>query len=337
MTRRAAPAARPWVSVGIPTYGAAPYLTQAVESVLGQTFDDWTLTVSENGPGGGEIERAMQRYLCDRRVRFRPTGRNLGAARNWSSLLTISRAPYVALLNDDDLWDADFLARRVRFLEEHPECGFVFSEFRLIDEQGCEIGAATVPLGEGVHAPETMVPLLYEGNVIGPPTLLLRREMVETVNPFFDRTLAMFDYEFWFRLVVRFPVGFLDVRDCAYRVHGGALSARPRHDYDERQWIRLAERLEELADEQGLGFLIPGAVRRRRRAFYELAAAVDALEARRLRASARLFAAGLRRDPPVLSDRRVWAALFHRLRARSRGLRHSLGERFARVGRRLKR
>lgn len=321
VTRRAVPSAAVRVDVGIPTHGSAPYLVPAIESVLAQTTGDWKLTVSENGPGGGEIEELVQQYLRDPRVRYRATGTNIGPAGNWSSLLQTGEAAYVALLNDDDLWDPDFLARRVGFLGDHPGCGFVFSDQRLVNQAGRVIGATRIQLAEGEHVPEVIVPVLYRENVVGVPTPLMRRAAVEAVTPAFDPTYFMFDYEFWFRLAVRFPVGFLPVRDCSYRLHGGALSTRSRRDYDERQWLRLVDRLDELVDENGLGPTLGDGIRRRRHAYYELAAALDALEARRLRSSASLLAAGVRRDPLALLDPHVRAALVHRLRARGRGLR----------------
>src|SRR6185312_10022575 len=117
---------RPRVDVGMPTRGEAPYIGEAISSVRTQTYPDWTLHVSENGPGGGELQQRLAPYLADERVRYSATGGDLGAAQNHTRLLRAGDAPYVAILHDDDRWDPGFLERRVEFLERHPECGFVF-------------------------------------------------------------------------------------------------------------------------------------------------------------------------------------------------------------------
>lgn len=326
-------AANTRVDVGIPTFGTAQYLTTAVESVLGQTLEDWTLTVSENGPRGSEIEHTIRPYLDDPRVHFRTTGENIGAAANWSALLQCGSADYVALLNDDDTWDPEFLQRRVRFLDGHPASGLVFSDQRLINAAGRVTGATRTPLEEGEHPPEVTVPLLYGENLIGVPTPLMRRRAIESITPAFDPTYFMFDYEFWFRLAVRFPIGFLPVRDCSYRLHGAALSSSSRRNFDESQWIRLVDRLDQLVDDNGLGQTLAEPTRRRRHAYYELAAALDALEACRFRNSASLLGQGLRRDPFAITDPRVYKALTHRVRARARHLLRSRSKRQEASGR----
>jgi glycosyltransferase involved in cell wall biosynthesis len=126
----------PLVDIGIPTFQRPDFLKEAVESILAQTLQRWRLVVSEDGPGGGEVEHAMERYLSDPRVRYRAHRTHVGVVHNKNELLGDAKAPYVAVLDDDDRWDPDFLARRLTFLEQHPECGFVFSGFVEIDETG---------------------------------------------------------------------------------------------------------------------------------------------------------------------------------------------------------
>jgi len=55
---------KPRAGVGILAYGGADFLAQAIESVLAQTLTDWRLTISGNGPGGGDVEHAVQPYLA---------------------------------------------------------------------------------------------------------------------------------------------------------------------------------------------------------------------------------------------------------------------------------
>ena len=93
---------------------------------------------------------------------YTATGENLGAAANWTRLIQQATRPYVTLLQDDDVWDPEFLARRVAFLERHRSCAFVFSGERKIDHDGREIAIERMPslpakdvsevLPEGVYA-----------------------------------------------------------------------------------------------------------------------------------------------------------------------------------------
>ena len=96
---------------------------------------------------------------------------------------------------------------------------FVFSANREIDERSSETGRSRQVLAEGVHPPEQLVPLLLRHNLIGMPTVLVRRSAYEAVGPAFDEETLYFDYQMWLRLALRFPVGYLAVWDASYRVH----------------------------------------------------------------------------------------------------------------------
>ena len=107
--------------------------------MLAQSYPNWRLLVSENGPGGGEVEDAVRAYTersTDPLCRHRP---NLGPPANWTRLLQAGSAPYFTVIQDDDVWDPGFPRQRGSFLERHPSCGFVFSGERMIDHDGREI------------------------------------------------------------------------------------------------------------------------------------------------------------------------------------------------------
>lgn len=290
----------------MPTRGEAPYIGEAIGSVRAQTYPDWTLLVSENGPGGGELQHRLRPYLADERVRYSATGGDLGAAQNHTRLLRAGDAPYVAILHDDDRWDPGFLERRVAFLERHPECGFVFSGNREIDETSRESARSELVLTEGVHQPAELVPLMLRRNLVGIPTVLVRRSAYEAVGAEFSEDTIAFDYEMWLRLALRFPVGYLAVRDADYRVHGQQVTMTVRRRGEEQ--IRLFEHLGALLD------LTPGIVAdrrplRRRLAGAHLSAALDALQDPDRRPVRRHLADALRISPAAAVDPRMPTAL----------------------------
>ena len=121
------------VDIGIPTLGDSPYLVETIESVFAQTHTEWTLTISENGPGLPSVRRELEPFLSDPRVHHLITGQKLGRGSNHNVLIRRGSAPYVGIVHDDDRWHPDFLERRVAFMEEHPTCGFVYSGHIVID------------------------------------------------------------------------------------------------------------------------------------------------------------------------------------------------------------
>ena len=288
------------VDVGIPTRQRPDLVRQAIDSVFAQELTSWRLVVSENGLGGGETEAAVAPYLADPRVRYVATGGDMGGAENWTRLIQQGDAPYVALLHDDDLWDPSFLARRVAFLEQHPGCAFVFSGNKEIDGAGEVVRETEFILPEGVYEPETLFPILYEHNVIGPPSIVVRREAYEAVGPYFDsEVFPYWDYEMWLRLAARFPAGYLTVRDCSYRMHDVRMTFTVRRFGE--AYLQAIDRADALLAQQP-GIVVPARLRRRRRARALLTTALDRLEGGDRRGGAQCLREAVRLHPRVVFD-----------------------------------
>jgi glycosyltransferase involved in cell wall biosynthesis len=294
------------VDVCVPTRGAAPYLEQTLDSVLAQTFEDWSMLISENGPEGGELEDRIRRYLSDPRIHYSATGGDLGAAQNHTRLIQAGSAPYVGIIHDDDRWHPEFLARRFEFLEAHAECGFVFSGNLEIDEQGREVRRSRLVLAEGAHESAEVAELLMQRNVIGIPTVLVRRSAYEAVGPAFDDETLAFDYEMWLRLTLRFRVGYLAVRDADYRVHSQQVTMTSRRRGEQN--VRLLEQIEALLD--GAPTVdVDRKPLRRRLAGAHLSAALDSLQDADKPSARRHLGHALRIHPSVAVDPRTPAAL----------------------------
>jgi glycosyltransferase involved in cell wall biosynthesis len=214
---------RPAVDIGMPTRGGSVYIAEAIETILAQTFTNWRLLISENGAGEEGVRRVLEPYLDDPRVEHVVVGSLVGVGPNHTNA-TRGKAPYISVLHDDDRWHPEFLERRVRFLEEHDTCGFVYSGQIVIDELGQPIGRTKPKLPPGVHTSAEVVPRLFQHYFIGVPTTMMRRAAYDEVGPFF-RDLAYCDHELWLRFASRFDVGCLGVWDAEYRVHTQQFSA----------------------------------------------------------------------------------------------------------------
>ena len=297
----------PLVDVGIPTRDRPELVKLAIESVLAQTLTNWRLVVSENGSrsrGDGGDSQA----LSDRRenhARHHPC-RHRGAE-NWTRLIEEGEAPYVALLHDDDLWDPPFLERRVAFLDEHPECGFVFSGNREIDAEGSTVRLAEFVLAEGMYSPEQLFPMLYEHNVIGPPSIMVRRSAYDGVGPYFDPSFFPYwDYEMWLRLAVKFHAGYLSVRDCSYRMHDVKMTFTVRHFGE--AYLQTIDRADELLLEYP-NLRVEPRIRHRRRAAALLTSALDSFEANERSAAVARLREAVRLYPRIVLDPRFGASL----------------------------
>lgn len=292
----------PVVDVGIPTYGRPRYLAEAIESVLAQSFDRWRLTVSEDGEGGAA--EVVARYRDDPRVTYRRGGRGGApdaAAANCSVLVSAGSAPYVALLHDDDLWQPDFLERRVAFFERHPECGFVYGPHVDVDAERREIWRAPVAFAEGVYDPDHFVRRFVRDASMrpSPPSVVVKREAYERVGRF-DGRILIWESDMWLRIALAFPTGYVTAHDSSYRLHGSQITTRAVWG---ASWLVWQKHMEELLERELPAAAFTEAERRERRASALLTSALDAVCERRpldaLRALREAIAADRRslRDP----------------------------------------
>lgn len=299
---------QPIVDVGIPTRGRPRYLREAVESVLGQHLTRWRLTVRENGPGTDESRAAVEPYLGDPRVRYVFNGEDVGQAANHTLLVRDGTAPYVAILHDDDRWAPEFLHRRVAMLDAHAEVGLVFGGAVNIDESGRRLSDSDIPFSEGIPPAEVLVRLLYEYNCIGVPSrAVVRRTAYEAVGPQFDDRFLFWDWEMWFRIATRFPVGYVPYRDVEYRVHGGQMTFAAH--YDRQEMLRFLDHVEAMVHRNLPSAQLPSRMRSRKRARVMLSAALDAVESGQRLTAVKALSAAVRRYPMVVVDPRVPALL----------------------------
>jgi glycosyltransferase involved in cell wall biosynthesis len=278
------------VDIALPTLGQSPYLADAVESIFAQTFQSWRLVISENGPAGEEVPLALGDYLGDGRVHHRVVGEYITQAANWSRAIQDGTAKYVAMLNDDDRWDPDFLSKRVAFLETHPQCGFVFAGYRTISQTGEVIDTIERNLPQGAIRSSTILPILYENCLVTPPTALVRRAAYQTVGAEF-REVLLPDYEMWIRLAAHFDIGFLSVCDSDYRFHGDQTTAGIRSRIGEGH-LEIIEATKSLP--------IPMSVRQRTRARAHLLCAIDNVELGKRRKALRHLRSAVRAQPVLL-------------------------------------
>jgi len=198
----------PLVDVIIPAYNASRFLRAAVDSALSQ--DGVPLRVIVIDDGSTDDTAAIARSYGDPVLVISQENKGLPGARN--SGLSISTAPYVALLDADDIWRHGKLARQVAVLRDHPEVGLVFTDMTIFkgEEEIVEDGflLATpryaelprTPLGDdAVLLPESLVQGLMRENFISPSTVMLRREAIIGVGGFDEAFRVCEDAECWLR------------------------------------------------------------------------------------------------------------------------------------------
>jgi glycosyltransferase involved in cell wall biosynthesis len=120
----------PRVTVTIPTYNRAHMLETVIRSVLDQTLSDIEIFISDNAStdNTGEVVSSFD----DPRLHYLRNDTNIGVHANLSRGLQLGTAPFLTVLQDDDLMLPKNLERKVRVMEENPSVGMVHSAFQRI-------------------------------------------------------------------------------------------------------------------------------------------------------------------------------------------------------------
>ena len=120
----------------MPVYNGAPYLRFSIDSLIDQSFTDWTMLISDNGSIDETQEICKEYVNKDPRIKYYRQESNIGASYNFKYLLDQAKSPYFMWAAADDEWDNDFLSACVRILDNNEGCGMAFSNIVNIDTYG---------------------------------------------------------------------------------------------------------------------------------------------------------------------------------------------------------
>ena len=183
----------PKISIIIPAFNQSAYLSEAIKSVLQQSYSEWELIVVDDG-STDETPLVVAQHP-DPRIRYiRQANRGLPAARNTG--IEASRGDYLAFLDADDYFHPGKLEVQVSHLEQNPEVGLSYASRIEVDGKG--------DYSWLLRAPETIT---LEDLVLGFPftinDLLVRKSWVEKSGPF-DESFRLHseDRDFYLRLVL---------------------------------------------------------------------------------------------------------------------------------------
>ena len=126
----------PAVSIGMPLYNAERFLPQTLNSILGQSFRDFELVISDNASTDATSTICQEYAARDDRIRYVRAPRNLGAARNFNRVFDLSVGKYFKWAAADDVCHPEFLNRCVRVLDSDPEVVIAYPRTEVIDEFG---------------------------------------------------------------------------------------------------------------------------------------------------------------------------------------------------------
>jgi glycosyltransferase involved in cell wall biosynthesis len=155
--------AAPRLTVGLPVYNGENFLAESLDALLGQTYRDFELIISDNASTDGTAAIARRYAELDGRVRYVRHQRNIGATPNHNFVAQEARGELFKWASHDDLYARDLIERCVTALDEQPDILLAHSWTAIIDSSGDVVKAVRYPLAtDAVRAPERFRSMLFE-------------------------------------------------------------------------------------------------------------------------------------------------------------------------------
>lgn len=229
---------KPTVTVVLACYNQAPYLREAVESVLTQTFSDWELVVVDNG-STDESHQILSEYAADSRIRLLLHHQNGAITKRLNEAIALARTEFVSILYGDDYYLPEKLERQVAcFATLPPRVGVVHGPgYRLNQLTGVRWRVGAVYTGE-----DTLRDCLLgrSQGFINPIAPLFRRKCWERY-PFDEEVFVEGEHVYW-RYAQSYEFVYLDEPLVVMRDHETNIGKATRANVE--RLLFLMEKLE---------------------------------------------------------------------------------------------
>jgi len=221
----------PVVSVIMTTYNHAPYLAEAIQSVLNQRCVDFEFLIADDGSTDSTCE--IVESFKDNRIQFYPHSTNRGACKRINDLVERATGEFVAIINSDDIWcDPHKLDLQLSIMQDKPELGACFSRVGFIDHLGHRVEKRAMSNGDVFNQPNRSqgkwLRHFFEfGNCLATPSVLIRRQCYEELGKYNNNLRQLPDFEFWIRLLKKYPIYILDSELIKFRIVRGRNTSAP--------------------------------------------------------------------------------------------------------------
>ena len=210
---------RPLWTVVIPTYNCANYLKETLASVLAQDLDEaiMEIIVVDDHSTKDDPEAVAKEY-GQGRVKFIRQEKNVGKVKNYEAGLRASRGRYIHQLHGDDLVYDGFYKEMGAIFNRSPIAGAAFCRTNYID-YGSRITGVTGMIQNNEGIVPDMLEKLYTQQYIQTPSMVVKREVFETIGCFDRRLNCMEDWEMWIRIANNYAIATSNKVLAAYRSH----------------------------------------------------------------------------------------------------------------------
>ena len=202
------------VSIIMPSYNTAKFISETIDSVLTQTYTNWELIIVDDC-STDNTDEVVKSFLSDDRIKYIKNEKNSGAAFSRNRALCEAKGKWIAFLDSDDLWFPEKLEKQISFMKKN-DYRFSYTNYIEIDE-------FSIPNGRVITGPKKVtrhgmhnycwmgcLTVMYDAETIG----LIQIADIKKNN----------DYAMWLKVCKKADCYLLDEVLAKYRKRSGSIS-----------------------------------------------------------------------------------------------------------------
>ena len=253
------------VSVLMPAYNAGPYLAEAIDSILSQTYRDFNFIICDDCSTDDTLQIIQKYAAIDSRIVVIKNDKNLGIAKTRNRLVEHSTAEYIAWQEADDISLPQRLEHQVSFMEQNPDVAICGGYLECFNTSGV-IGVRKYPVDN-----DSLRKLVFRYAPVAEPAAIIRKSCLDVVGPYSVQYTPADDLEMTLRLGANYKMANLPEIVLKFRLHNTANSTTfsklkilelntlaVRRQYIDKYKMTLLDRLYNMAQYVSIYTIPPG-------------------------------------------------------------------------------
>lgn len=221
----------PWISVVMPVHDGAATLARTLDSLAAQPLDGVELIILDSS-ADDQCQRLVEQHSVASRISLSVRRDLPGWQAKTNAAVAIARAPWIAMLHQDDLWlpgCAEALRQQI-FIAEQAGCVWSFRPTRLVDARDRSVGCWKLPVKPGVATGGQLAERLLTQNFVAVPSVVIQRAAWLACGGLDDQLWYTADWDLYLKLARHGPAYVAEDARTAFRIHATSLTMRGAQD-----------------------------------------------------------------------------------------------------------
>ena len=224
------------ISIITASYNYANYIEETIQSVINQTWQDWELIIVDDGSTDNSLE-VIQKYVAqDNRIKLFTHENNANKGLKSTLLLGIEKAQsnWIAFLESDDLWCANYLIKKIDIIEKYPDIGIIFNDVKLFgDDKKVYVHTPVFNDNHKFLEKKTYPCNIFRdfnvrNRILTFSTLMVRKNILENTN--FDTPVdKLLDWWLYIHMTYNNEVYYIPEKLTLWRMHTGSYISKNKH------------------------------------------------------------------------------------------------------------